>query len=168
MRRSFAGYARGMQGDIAGGHAAMDQAIADIEATRSTNSLCLHYALFAEMCVRQGDLDRGQASAARALTFTANGERFAETIAYRALGLCAAARGAAHRDEALERLRQSVALADARGGHPNAAIGRYHLARVLNDAGDRDAALDHLAAAQSCFAELGMPTWRDTAARMAL
>jgi ATP/maltotriose-dependent transcriptional regulator MalT len=166
MRRALSGFARAMLGDVDGGYQAMRQAIEDIESTQSRQALSLHFALFAELCVRKGELERARQAGERALVNVAAGERLGETIAYRALGQCAEARG--DLPQAEELLQQSVALAEARGGRANAAIGRYYLARLQAKQRKTTAARAQLDAARGEFAELGMTAWLEAAGQLAV
>jgi tetratricopeptide (TPR) repeat protein len=165
IRETATGYANYMAGWIEGGLAAMRLGLSKLEQSESRLTLSLCAALFAEVSALTGLVDDAERYGRRALGDTERGERYAETIALRALALAAAAAG--RLDEARSRFAESLNLSEQRGGRTNLAVTRYRYAEFLIQNGNRAGALPLLAEASQAFADMGMSWWFEQAARLA-
>ena len=114
----------------------------------------------AEHCAATGAFQDAIELATKGLQHVAaSGERIGELAAMRALAVASAAETGADGDAVEERTGAILKLADRRGHRPETALTHYAYAEVLQRRGDTSRAHEHLHAATTRFAEMGMAWW---------
>ena len=142
------------------GMEAMREAVRTIEAMGTRSLVSLWYGWMAEHCAATGAFQDAIELATKGLAHVAaSGERIRELAAMRALAVASAAETGADGDAVEERMGAILKLADRRGHRPETALTHYAYAEVLQRRGDTSRAHEHLHAATTRYAEMGMAWW---------
>lgn len=110
---AFFGWSLCMRGELAQGIAAIEQSIVAYDAISFHLTLAGHLANLADAQRRLGRVTEAVKSSARSLELMQEGNLWLAPELLRVAGLVAAERGPAHRDQALQYLRDAVARAQA-------------------------------------------------------
>ena len=157
------GYARALSGRLPEGVSLMEEALADPEATGTTNHPLL-LAYLGEAHLLAGRRDDGVAVAQDAVDLAhRQKERGNEAWVLRLLGDIAAHLDPSDPESAQGHYTQALARADELGMRPLAAHCHLGLGKLFHSTGDGATAAEHLTIAATMYREMDMSFWLEQA-----
>ena len=130
-----------------------------IEATGASFTLGLGFGWRAEAHALADQEEEAQLCAKKSFDLAKIGERWGETVAYRALAIVAAKKEPPEWNKVDIHMRESLHLAEERGGKPEKAISCFRYAELLRNKGDMDQAMEYLSHAKALFTKMNMTWW---------